>query len=708
MPRQLAMPLLLFATAMAPADAPIAIAPVQAGEASPAADAPSAQPLNAAQPTSVVDRAALDQFVAPTGNYDDAIRLTPSVVDVAPNGPGLGEAQTLTIRGFADGQYNVAFDGIPFADSDDFTHHSSAYFVARDLSGVSVDRGPGDATTLGDATFGGTVALRSIGSRAAGGVSPAVSLGSFNTGLGGLLLDSGRGGLPGRASALLDVTGVQSDGALDHAAQRRANLFAKAVVPLGDNARLTVVSNAASTVQGEPLGATRAEIAADGPSVALDDDPRSQAFEGYNSSTYHTDFSYADLTLTPADGMTLSNKLYSYGLYRRIEQGLDPNGETPNGTALAPGDVPGQSGRNGLRAWGDMLRATHPLPDGLTVEAGAWVERQTNSRFLLQTDRTLGDGLDPVLTPVAGVPSSTSIDRLQRETLVTAQPYAQLDWQALPALRLTGGVKGALFDRSVDATVMEGTRLSAKFERDFAAALPSATAQLSLAPGWRLYGQAAEGFLAPALQLFDVTDPAGAAVQPERTWNFQLGTSWRSPGLAAAVDGYDIVVNNAIGTRTVGGQSVDFDEGGVVYRGLEAEATQALRLGVALYGSGSLNQSRQSRGNGAPGGSAPATPQATLSSGLLYDRNAITASMIDRWVGGSYGDVGRTQWIAPFNQLDLSIGMVIKRMTLRAQLFNLLDSRKVDGLAGYTVAAGTPLFWTQAGRSVFFSATAWF
>ncbi len=706
MRRLFALPLLLLAPGVARADAPLAIAPVQVDAASPASAAPSAPSLNATQPTSSVDRAALDQFVAPTGNYDDAIRLTPSVVDIAPNGPGLGEAQTLTIRGFADGQYNVTFDGIPFADSDDFTHHSSAYFVTRDLAEASVDRGPGDATTLGDATFGGTVALRSISS-AAGGISPTVSLGSFDTGLGGLLLDSGRGTLPGGASALLDVNGVQSHGALDDAAQRRANLLAKLVLPLGHYARLTVVANVARTAQGEPLGATRAEIAADGPGVALNGDPRSQAFEGYNSSTYRTDLSYADLTLTPPDGTTLSNKLYTYGLYRRIEQGLDPNGETTT-TALAAGDVPGQSGRNGLRAWGDILRATHPLPAGLTIEAGVWLERQTNSRFLLQTDRTLGDIANPVLIPVAGLPFSAAIDRQQRETLITAQPYAQLDWQALPALRLTAGLKGALFDRSVDAPVMEGTRLSERFERDFAAALPSATAQLSLAAGWRLYAQAAEGFLAPALQLFDVTDPANASVQPERTWNVQLGTSYRSPRLAASADGYDIVVNNAIGTRTVGGQSVDFDEGSVVYRGLEAEATQALPAGFSLYGGGSLNQSRQSSGHGAPGGPAPATPQATLSSGLLYQRPALQASLVDRWVGGTYGDVGRTQWIEPFNQLDLSVGTVISRVTLRTQLFNLLDSRKIDGLAGYTVAAGTPLYWTQPGRSVFVSATAWF
>ena len=44
-------------------------------------------------------------------------------------------------------------------------------------------------------------------------------------------------------------------------------------------------------------------------------------------------------------------------------------------------------------------------------------------------------------------------------------------------------------------------------------------------------------------------------------------------------------------------------------------------------------------------------------------------------------------------------------LALKVQIYNLLDSRKIDGLAGYTVAAATPLFWTQAGRSIFLTAT---
>ena len=56
-------------------------------------------------------------------------------------------------------------------------------------------------------------------------------------------------------------------------------------------------------------------------------------------------------------GFAFSDTVYSYGLDRHFGQGLDPGGETPNGTAFGAHDVPGQNGRIGLRAWGDILRA---------------------------------------------------------------------------------------------------------------------------------------------------------------------------------------------------------------------------------------------------------------------------------------------------------------------------------------------------------------
>lgn len=85
---------------------------VVTGKAEPMAT-PGSTPITAVQPTSVVSADFISKNLAPSGNYDEAIKFSPSVFDTAPNGPGLAESQNISIRGFQDGQFNVTFDGIP-------------------------------------------------------------------------------------------------------------------------------------------------------------------------------------------------------------------------------------------------------------------------------------------------------------------------------------------------------------------------------------------------------------------------------------------------------------------------------------------------------------------------------------------------------------------------------------------------------------------
>jgi len=123
--------------------------------------APSQGSLVAVQPQSIVGADFIQNNDAPAVNYTDIIKFTPSVWTVDPNGPGLMENLGTSIRGFQDGQFNVTLDGIPWGDSNDFTHHSTSYFMSQDIGNVIVDRGPGNAATVGDATFGGTIYMQS-------------------------------------------------------------------------------------------------------------------------------------------------------------------------------------------------------------------------------------------------------------------------------------------------------------------------------------------------------------------------------------------------------------------------------------------------------------------------------------------------------------------------------------------------------------------
>src|ERR1700677_4614971 len=142
--------------------------------------APSQGSLVATQPQSIVSGDFIHNNDAPMVNYTDIIKITPSVWTVDPNGPGLMENLGTSIRGFQDGQFNVTFDGIPWGDSNDFTHHSTSYFMPQDIGNVSVDRGPGTASTIGNATFGGTIGVNSKNPLADMTVTPYVSFGSFN------------------------------------------------------------------------------------------------------------------------------------------------------------------------------------------------------------------------------------------------------------------------------------------------------------------------------------------------------------------------------------------------------------------------------------------------------------------------------------------------------------------------------------------------
>ena len=86
--------------------------------------APTQGSLVSTQPQSIINQKFIQQNASAGSNYSDIVTLAPAIQSVNPNGPGLMETQSMTMRGFTDGQYNVTFAGIPWSDSNDFTHHS--------------------------------------------------------------------------------------------------------------------------------------------------------------------------------------------------------------------------------------------------------------------------------------------------------------------------------------------------------------------------------------------------------------------------------------------------------------------------------------------------------------------------------------------------------------------------------------------------------
>lgn len=653
------------------------------------AQAPTQGSLTASEPKSVINKNYIENSTPPTANYSDIIQIAPSVSGITPNGPGLMETQSLTIRGFQDGQYNVTFDGIPFGDTNDFTHHSTSFFNSQNIGSIAVDRGPGDASQIGFATFGGTVAIDSIEPSQTPAFTVLGSYGSWNTWLAGGQLNTGDLQQWGDARAVVGYDHSDSDGYLTDVGQRRDNFYFKLDKPIGNDTLLTFYADYNRIYQNTSLGATAAQIAQYGPNFGLNGNPASQAFYGYNFDRINTDFEYIGLQ-TVLGSWKLDNKVYTYGYYHDGFNGLDPNGETPNGTTFGTDNVPGTQMANNYRAWGDVLNAQRDLgPGKLTL--GGWLAYQTNYRDNMNVDDTLNFALE-------------QLNFTMHDTMLTFQPYIQYAWKLPYGLTLTPGVKYVSFERSIDSPQNQSTGDPVDFSHTWSKVLPSVTLHEDFNKNWSAYVQYAQGFLAPNLNVFYVPNPSlSGQPAPEQTDNYQIGTTYKTDRLTVAADVYYINFRNAVTSTTVGGETYFSNAGGAVYKGVETEATYYVGYGVSLYGNLTFNSAKQK----STGAWMPNAPQQTAAFGAIYDRGPLHASLISKFIGHQYGDTGDTQPIGGFLVTNLAGAYTIKSPTtwmrntrIGLEIDNLFNRTSIDGLAGYTAADNTPLYWTIPGRSV--------
>src|SRR5215467_3010031 len=175
--------------------------------------APSQSSLDTHSAASVISPEYIDNFTAPTADFTEVVQMAPGTFALNTNGPGLGQYKTF-FRGFADGDYTISFDGIPFEDTNTPTHHSWAFFPAQFIGQTVFDRSPGTASTIGPTNFGGSVSMMSRPLRPSANFRGTVSYGSFNTRLVEGAYDTGQFGPGGKMSMLVDLQQLRSDGYL--------------------------------------------------------------------------------------------------------------------------------------------------------------------------------------------------------------------------------------------------------------------------------------------------------------------------------------------------------------------------------------------------------------------------------------------------------------------------------------------------------------
>lgn len=679
--------------------------------------APSAAPLDATQPTSVIDERFIRDGLRFNANFDDIIKYAPSITVTSPEGPGLGKNEGISLRGFQDGQFNITFDGIPFGDASDLHHTTSAYFNNHVLGQAEIDRGPGGGSTIGNATFGGTIALRSRDPSDEPGITPYLTLGSWNTRAGGVAADES----VGDTRVFADVSKESSDTYLKGTEDKREHAFVKTISQLGDVTTLTFVTSYNREHQNTVQGATKDEIERFGWRFGLGDDPAVQNDKGANNAAYYSSFTYLGLT-SQVGGWDVDDKVYYNTFDHWARKAADATDIDPadNGVTFydakgkkvskAATDLPGKLSDSGFHAFGDVLRLGHDLGPG-TLLTGAWLERSIDARYQYPVDLTTGAKTGTKYGPVENYVLSDRTD--------TVQPYVQYDWKPTDNVTVSPGVRYSEVTRSIDAPLNKvSPPVPLTAEATYHATLPSISIHDRLGDSWSAYAQAAKGFLAPPIDVIQVNGSRG--LSPETTRNYQLGTAYASRELTFGADIYYIDFSNYISQTEVatgnGNEETFVNGGGAIYKGAEVEATWALTRTVSLYGNASYNKATYKDSSVQVAG----TPKVTAALGLLYSgSDGYFGSLMGKFLGHQYGIDNTTdddgnlvfhndQRIAGYLTVDAAAGYRTdkgpagtKGFSVSVDVNNLFNVHKFTGYAGTQSVSGAPLYFGLPGRGIF-------
>ena len=692
--------------------------------------APVTASLQARQPQAIVSRSLIEDSLPAIADFDQIALITPSVSNTGGNnGIGLSESKA-QIRGFQDGEYNITYDGVPFGDTNDPTHHSTTFFPSNTIETLVVDRGPGNASQLGQATFGGNINMFSRAARDDFGGQIKASYGSFDTYLLRGLLDTGR--IKSLNDAKFVFTGqyVNTNGALSYEKYRNYNLFGKAVVPLSPGVTLSLLGTYNNNRFNQPDndGSTLYEQQLFGKYFSLNNDPTSSEYYGYNHTNKVTDFEIVKLDAQITQGIRFEDTAYTY--YYDNET-LSANDVTiPPGTVQSTvdvngkkisGDIPGYTKTNKYRVWGDIAKAKVDLASFATLTLGGLIE--TSNTYRQQTDVDLTTGgknyiEKKVVAPATGVnpgqvtPAYVKFD--QNSVGNNTNEFVELELRPLPGLSITPGFKHVDYKRSISALWNQKTRYAQNVKSDYSANLPFLQANWALTPELSVYGEYARGFLAPSLSALYVDNPDHSNAVPEKSTNYQAGVVYHGERLSLDADVYTINFDNkfvSVKDPTFG--TVFTNIGGALYQGIEGQATYELTEGVALFANGSRNRAidKDTRTQIAN------APYMTAAGGVIVKRGPVRFSIIDKFTGAQFANNAASAndplyapyRIAPYNSAILATSYELGRLRFGVEVTNLFNSKRVTKISsgstalaniGQAVVANNDQYYYQPPRAV--------
>ncbi len=618
----------------------------------------------------------ISEFTSPVTDFSDIIQAAPGTVSWSNNGIGNGQAK-IYFRGFVDDDYTMTWDGVPFEDANDPSHHSWAYVPAPAIGYVDFDRSPGTASDMGPANFGGSIHMFSpkLGdtetfraSESYGSWNTQQYLGEFNSGL--------FGGSNPKANMWFEGHHQTSDGYLTNSPQVRTAASLKFNYKFSDETNLTLIGTSIIVDANTPNNdATRQQIQDHGDNYLLDANHFNPdgTLNGnyYRYYTYHvpTDFEIATFTKDLGRGWKLDSKTYTYSYSNHQHY---QNDQTTDLLAPTPYEavVNATSGIDKMNQYGrvgEIATASWASRYGV-FRTGSWYEWTPTNRYQIKSDPDTW----------VDAPGIKNIKFHENFHTTSVQPFAEYQLVAIPRWTITVGIKDAYYrmwlKQFADGKTV-GNLGGAPFvthTANYNSWLPSFEANFRIRDNWSVYGDYGRGSIIPFSSVYDVSG-AQVAVTPPPTVasTYQGGTVLKLSHLSVDGDVFHIHFVNQYSSFT---PTSGLNSGFTYYyatppsntTGAEAEGNIYLARGLSIFLNGTLGSAKYEASSGtAATATAPAvpaspsawvalTPHDTESTGLTYQEKAFDAGFFSKRIGQRWNDDGAYHQVVPMDPFWMS------------------------------------------------------
>jgi len=222
--------------------------------------------------------------------------------------------------------------------------------------------------------------------------------------------------------------------------------------------------------------------------------------------------------------------------------------------------------------------------------------------------------------------------------------------------------------------------------------------------------------LVPDISNYQSAGASATDIKPQTSTNYQLGVVHSSGLITFDTDIYYIRFNDKVAQIPASSPAVFFNQGGVNYKGVEAQGTYSFGNGFYAYANGSLN----SAASRTTGKQIAGVPNTTTAFGGLYKSESWSGGLIQKRVGRTYALDDEGYKLDPYSTTDFNVayamknaGSYAKAFKLQFSIYNMFNKQStiavkptntVAGSALYGQESATDTFLYQAGRSYMMTA----